>query len=379
MVFIGMPLIFACQTSRFIASDSEQLSRSIIEDATIKLAQIDISTETYRHVIIAKGSPNLYNGHPTTVMLDDNKTIFTVWTRGHGGTVEFLAKSEDGGLSWKNLPVPNDWITTSNCPSIYKLKDQSGKERLFIFAGSPNMSVTYSEDFGNTWSPVKSLNKPCVMAFTTIIQLKDGGYLGLYHRRGMNDQREDPLTIWASKSKDGGLTWSESLLVGQMEGRSPCEPFAFRSPDGNQLVCITRENQRVGPSFVMFSDDEGETWSEMRETTWELTGDRHIAKYVPDGRLVITFRDKMPESPYYDHFVVWVGRYEDILLNRTGQYRIKALHSYAGWDCGYPGLEIFPDNTVLATTYIKYEDNEDKHSIVSTRFNLSEIDRMALE
>jgi hypothetical protein len=373
-----MPLFFACQTSKFITGDSEQISRLIIDDTSIKMSQIDISAETSRHIIIAKGSPNLYNGHPTTVMLDDNKTIYTVWTRGHGGTVEFFAKSEDAGLTWKNLPVPNDWITTRNCPSIYKLNDQNGKERLFIFAGSPNMSMTYSEDFGNTWSPVKSLNKPCVMAFTSIIQLKDGSYLGLYHR-GKNDQDASPLTVWASISKDGGLTWSEPLLVGQMEGRSPCEPCVFRSPNGNQLVCIMRENQRVGPSLVMFSDDEGETWLDMGETSWELTGDRHIAKYAPDGRLVIAFRDKMLRSPYYDHFVIWVGRYEDILLHRAGQYRIKALHSYAGADCGYPGLEIFPDNTILATTYIKYENSENMHSIVSTRFDLNEIDRMTIE
>jgi hypothetical protein len=139
-----------------------------------------------------------------------------------------------------------------------------------------------------------------------------------------------------------------------------------------------RENQRVGPSLVMFSDDEGETWSNMQETTWELTGDKHVAKYAPDGRLVIAFRDRMPESPYYGHFVVWIGKYEDLLfgISNRDQYRIKVLHSYAGADCGYPGLEILPDGTVIATTYIKYQNNADKQSIVSARFNMNELDSM---
>jgi hypothetical protein len=42
---------------------------------------LDISTETNRHVIIARGSPEpgAYHAHPTTAMLADNKTMFCVW------------------------------------------------------------------------------------------------------------------------------------------------------------------------------------------------------------------------------------------------------------------------------------------------------------
>jgi hypothetical protein len=331
---------------------------------------IDISGQTSRHIIIAAGTPDLYNGHPTTVMLDDNKTIFCTWSYDHGGATGFLAVSEDAGLTWKNLPIPEDWLTTSSCPSIYNLKDKEGKERLMIFVAKPEMSQTYSEDKGKTWSPVKSLNKPCVMAFTGIIRLTDGNYLGLYHRE------QNMSSIWGSISENGGLTWSESELILQKEGRSPCEPCVFRSPDGKQLICIMRENQRKGPSLMMFSEDEGVTWFHVEETAWYLTGDRHVAKYTPDGRLVIVFRDRMIDSPHYGHFIAWVGKYEDIVNRQKGQYRIKLLHSYAGEDCGYPGLEILPDGTIVATTYIKYAKGNDKHSIVSVRFNLDEIDNL---
>lgn len=336
---------------------------------------IDISDQTYRHVVIAQGTPTLYNGQPTTVALDDNRTIFCFWTEGHGGPAIFFAKSEDTGLTWKNIPVPKDWSIMVNCPSIYKLKDKEKKERLTLFAAQPNISETISEDLGQTWSSVKSLNKPCVMAFSSIVQLNNGDYLGLYHR-GKDDKDFAPLTIWSSISQNGGVTWSDSKLVGQKEGRSPCEPCVIRSLDGSQLACITRENQRVGSSLIMFSEDEGNTWSNMKETIWELTGDRHVAKYAPDGRLVIAFRDRMPQNPYYGHFVIWIGKYDDILQNKPGQYRIKVLHSYDGADCGYSGLEILPDGTVIATTYIKYKDNADKQSIISARFNMNELDSM---
>jgi Neuraminidase (sialidase) len=334
---------------------------------------VDISSQTQRQVVIAKGTPKLYNGHPTTVMLADNKTIYCIWTYDHGGRTGFLSVSKDAGLTWESLAIPKDWETTKNCPSIYRLEDPQGVERLMIFSAHPNMSQTYSSDGGKTWSPVKSLGFPCVMAFSSITRLKNGDYLGLYHR-GADGEDKTALTLWQSTSGDGGLTWSEPVLAGKKDDRSPCEPFVFRSPNGNRLVCIARENQRKGHALMMFSDDEGKSWTAMRETPWGLTGDRHQIKYAPDGRLVAVFRDMAPDSPTKGHFVAWVGAYSDIIDGYSGQYKIKLLHNYAGFDCGYPGLEILPDGTVIATTYVKYRPGANKHSIVSVRFTLDETD-----
>jgi hypothetical protein len=76
------------------------------------------------------------------------------------------------------------------------------------------------------------------------------------------------------------------------------------------------------------------------------------------------------------HFTAWVGRHEDILERREGQYLIKLVHSYAGADHTYPGLELLPDGTFVATTYIKYRPGAELHSVVSARFRLEETDRM---
>lgn len=339
------------------------------------LPWIDLSGQKERQTVIAQGEEKLYNGHPTTVMLDDNKTIICTWSYGHGGKASFIAESKDAGVTWQKRKTPADWENMSNCPSIYRLADKKGKERLFVFCGDPEMGQSYSEDAGKTWSSVRSLKKPCVMAFSSIVKLKNGDYMGLYHR-GFNDQDRAPLTLWKSVSQDGGLTWDESVKVGEVEGRSPCEPFVFRAPNGNRLVCVARENARVGNSLMMFSDDEGATWSSLKETPWGLSGDRHIMKYTPDGRLVAVFRDMAPGSPTKGHFVAWVGHYKDLLEGTSGQYKIKLLHSYAGSDCGYPGLEILPDGTIVALTYIKIKPGKEKHSIVEVRFKLEETDVM---
>lgn len=347
----------------------------LAQQAGPNLPWIDLSNQKGRQIIIASGKPDLYNGHPTTVMLNNNKTILCTWSYGHGGKASFIAESKDAGLTWGNRKTPDDWKNMSNCPSIYKLIDKEGKERIFVFCGDPEMGQSYSEDGGKTWSEVRNLNKPCVMAFSTIIKLNNGDYLGLYHR-GYNDQDCPPLTLWQSISHDGGLTWDESVKVGEMEGRSPCEPCVFRTPDGKRLVCVVRENNRVGHSLMMFSDDEGVSWTSLQETPWGLTGDRHMIKYAPDGRLIAVFRDMAPNSPTKGHFVAWVGNYKDLREGTSGQYKVKLLHSYAGSDCGYPGLEILPDGTIIAITYTKIRPGQEQHSIVEVRFKLNETDAM---
>jgi hypothetical protein len=94
--------------------------------------------------------------------------------------------------------------------------------------------------------------------------------------------------------------------------------------------------------------------------------------------MVVAFRDQALNSPTKGHFVAWVGTYDDLKNSRPGQYRIKLLHSYAEriGDCGYPGMELLPDGTIVATTYVKYAPGKEKNSVVSVRFKLQTTDAM---
>lgn len=62
------------------------------------------------------------------------------------------------------------------------------------------------------------------------------------------------------------------------------------------------------------------------------------------------------------------------------EYRVKLLHNFPGglgkWDCGYAGFDLLPDGTFVATTYLKYSDGPELHSIVSTRFRMEELDAL---
>ena len=45
-------------------------------------------------------------------------------------------------------------------------------------------------------------------------------------------------------------------------------------------------------------------------------------------------------------------------------------------DCGYPGVELLSDGTIVATTYVQYHPGAEKNSVVSARFKLAETDKL---
>ena len=107
-----------------------------------------------------------------------------------------------------------------------------------------------------------------------------------------------------------------------------------------------------------------------------LAGDRHTAKYGPDGRLFVTFRDMAPGGPTRGDWVGWVGTYDDLVTGRDGQYRIRLMDNQDSWDCAYPGVEVLPNGTFVTTTYGHWQAGKEPY-IVSVRFTLSEIDALA--
>lgn len=354
------------------------------------LSTIDLSDQTDRQNVIAKGTQATYQGHPTTVSMADGKTVFCVWCINHGGSAGPMARSDDGGRTWARLDdsLPLGYQTHQNCPSIYRVLGPDGTERLWVFSAAlgdrsgPGMPSIMSEDGGETWTEMPPLGFPCVMTFSSIVRLADGRYLGLYHK-GPEGKDRSPLEVLQAITADGGFTWSSPKVVASVEGKNPCEPFVFRSPGGDELCCLMRENTHTENSLMMFSSDEGETWSPPTDTPWGLTGDRHIGVRLDDGRYFFAFRDMAPGSTTRGHFVGWLGTYEDIKNNRAGQARLKLLHSHASStsDCGYPGVEKLADGTILVTTYIKYRPGPEKHSVVTVRLSPDDfaIDNFAID
>jgi hypothetical protein len=347
---------------------------------------IDLNEQTQRQVVVDR-EKGQYLGHPTTLLLDDGKTILCVYPKGHGRGAIIYKRSTDGGKTWsERLPTPTSWATSRETPTLHRLADAHGKKRVILFSGLYPVRMAKSEDNGKTWSELEPIGDwGGIVAMASVIELRNraGNYMALFHDDGRfftsNGKTSGVFTLYKSLTGDGGLTWSAPQAIFKSSEVHLCEPCAFRSPDGKQIAVLLRENRRQKNSHVIFSDDEGETWTQPREVAVSLTGDRHVAKYAPDGRLVISFRDvprKGASSPTEGDWIGWVGTYEDILQNRPGQYRIRFKDNHHRWDCAYPGLELLPDGHFVVTTYGHWTAGESPY-ILSERFTLKELDALA--
>ena len=339
---------------------------------------IDLSVETPRQVIVDR-EPGQYLGQPTTALLEDGRTVLAAYPKGHGRGAIVLKRSRDGGRTWsERLPVPDNWATSLETPTIHLVVDARGRRRLILFSGLYPIRMSISEDDGATWTPLAPIGSfGGVVAMASVERLRDGRYMALFHDDGRflrGSGKTDRFIVYKTISRDGGLTWGEPVPILSHPQAHLCEPGLVRSPDGRRIAILLRENSRKFNSFVSFSDDEGDTWSQPRELPGALTGDRHTAVYARDGRLFISFRDTTHESPTRGDWVAWVGRFEDIENGREGQYRVRLMKNHKDMDCCYPGVLRLPDGAILATTYGHWTAGEPPY-IVSVRLKLDELDR----
>lgn len=368
------------------------LSRCLDGDEPLKSfpQTIDLDDQLYRQVVVDREAGQ-YLGHPTTCLLDDGKTILCVYPKGHGRGEIVYKRSTDGGLSWsKRLPTPQSWSTSREVPTLHQVIDPNGKKRLILWSGLYPARLAVSEDEGKNWSELKPAGDwggIVVMGFVEALKTGPGHYLAMFHDDGRyfaekpSQKKVRTFNLYQTKSTDGGLTWSKPRSIYQSGAVHLCEPGCIRSPDGKTLAVLLRENARRKNSHIIFSKDEGQTWSEPRELPLALTGDRHTGKYGADGRLFISFRCRSPRQaaaarPFEGDWVGWVGTWEDLVDGKDGQYVVRLKDNKKGYDTTYPGVEVLPDDTFVVTTYGHWSQGESPY-ILSVRFKLAELDRLA--
>tara|TARA_B100000029_G_C17604584_1_gene966984 strand:+ start:2254 stop:3381 length:1128 start_codon:yes stop_codon:yes gene_type:complete len=326
-----------------------------------RIPVIDLDHRKDLQVIVDK-EEGVYLGHTSTVLLEDGKTILAVYPKGHGKGAIVYKRSEDGGKTWSpRLSVPENWSTSKEVPTIHRVIDSKGIKRLIMWSGFYPARLALSSDDGLSWSPLKKVGDwggIVVMGSVEALK-KTGHYLAVFHDDGRFFTKEGKgdveFTLYQTFSTDGGLSWSFPKGFYSNSKIHLCEPGVIRSPDGNQLAMLLRENSRTKNSHIMFSNDEGKTWSLPRELPLELTGDRHTGRYTNDGKLFISFRDMAKDSPTRGDWVAWVGDYEDLTAGNLGDYRIRIKDNHNSWDSSYPGVEVLPNGTIVATTYGHWE------------------------
>ncbi len=152
-----------------------------------------------------------------------------------------------------------------------------------------------------------------------------------------------------------------------------CEIGMFRSPDGSRIIGLARSQSHNNPSTLIYSDDEGETWSGPMDLPGSLSGERHKAVYDPiSGRLLITFREIKYDLNGNNQFdgdsdwtcgdwMAWVGTYDDLMLQNDGEYCFTIAEDFANsaksGDTGYAGVVVLDDGTFIMDSYGHWDED----------------------
>ena len=339
--------------------------------------------------------PNKYLGQPDMIRTETGRLI-TAYPNGHGKGPLIMQISDDEGESWNvKKDIPASWAGSQETPTLYALKvTVNGKqiERLILITACPGWgtdsagnqygwNMSYSDDNGDTWSEYEHYwsqvapgdDNDCIVAMSSLVQLKDenGNYVEKWMGNFHNYQYVNYKTI-LTFDEDGTPNWSqpETYLDEYRSIESTyqmCEIGMFRSPDGKRIVGLARSQSHNNPSTLIYSDDEGKTWSKPMDLPGTLAGERHKAVYDPiSGRLVITFREisfDLNGNNQFDgnsdwiceDWGVWVGTYEDLMNQEEGQYRIRIAEDWVQnakkGDTGYAGIVVLEDGTFIMNSY----------------------------
>lgn len=378
-----------------------------------------------------------YLGHPDSVLLN-NGDILTFYPKGHGKGAILSKISADDGVTYNKTieNQPSSWEKSLETPTVYRLQFKNGEEKLILISanskwsgmstpGGFNSSVSLDEgktwtEFRRFWDNDSKMPLIPIVAMASLTRLKENGefvdkWMGIFH-----DSHFVNYKTILTFDENGEYNWSkpEPYLSAYRDIETYagiCEVECVRSDMGmgDELCLIARCNKKRNTSLLVFSTDEGKTWSKPVEAPVSLNGERHKAEWLPDGRLFITFRsiernkkmvrkmrkDGGKKTWYSEGWIAWVGTYDDLKDGNEGQYRIKIAHTYldhqnepslsANADTGYCGNVVLKDGTVVTSSYGifspeekecgKYDTDKGKQKrktfIVSKRIKLDDVEK----
>ncbi|MCW6683017.1 DUF6067 family protein [Aerococcaceae bacterium NML160702] len=363
-----------------------------------------------------------YLGQPDMVKLKDDRTLITIYPKGHGHGELVMKRSEDGGITWSERLVTNPtWVTSKETPTLYTLDFTDGRQEILLVTGGPKLegwgdgtggiSTSISKDKGATWSDFQQFypNQQVVVGLASLVQVYENGqpidkWLGVFH-----DLNYVNYKMYLTFDEQGNQVWTqpEAYLADYRNIEQEyqiCEVNIFRSPDKSTLVALGRTQSHNNFSTIFFSYDEGKTWTKPRNLPASLTGERHQAVYDPiSGRLLITFREiildwnnngRIERNDWMaGDWVAWVGTYEDLIKGNDGEYRILLSEDFTpnakSGDTGYSGNIVLNDGTYVINSYGVFFEEDARvaprntkpnirwtTSIMGTRFTLADLDKL---
>ncbi len=224
--------------------------------------------------------------------------------------------------------------------------------------------IKLSNDGGKTWGqrirvPVTAPHGP--------IRRKDGSLLYLGKVFGWKDEEIYPTgQICTIESRDGGKTWQKLGVIAEPAGIDYAkmhEPHALELPDGTILGGIRVHGEDGITIYLTRSVNGGKTW-EMPAPTGICGTPPHFLLHSSGAVVMVYGRRTTPcgqrAKISYDGGKTWS---EEIAVSPESP----------DWDCGYPSSVELSDGSILTVYYQKYP-GDTYNSILSTRWELPKED-----
>ena len=223
----------------------------------------------------------------------------------------------------------------------------------------------FSKDYGDTWGKMQLVHDTITEVDTdrgrkkfwglwlhsnesTGHRLGDGRMMGLFVGRADlacynpdSPYKEASDTPMAGFSSDNGMTWTFRTVTEPTGGIGFSESDSVRLPSG-RFVAIYGNNAGSPWFFETHSDDEGQTWSRMRQLSFR--GDSPSMIRLSSGALIAALRSNPENGKSGIGLVASAdeGQTWDLLGN---------VHDQDNWDMGYPDLIRLANGQILCVYY----------------------------
>ena len=163
------------------------------------------------------------------------------------------------------------------------------------------VDIRWSSDDGATWSkPIHASDTGSVPCSNHFVELPDDQLL-LTTRGYVVPGEPVKKRVMQYRSQDNGRTWVDARVIAEDPSLNLTEPSTIRLNDG-RLMCVIRENSyNFFPSYKIFSEDNGETWSDLEEMP--LFGHEQYLGQPQSGKVMIAYR----HIGGYAATLAWVG------------------------------------------------------------------------
>lgn len=173
-------------------------------------------------------------------------------------------------------------------------------------AGDIDLLLRRSFDNGKTWQAMQTvadLGDDTIGNPAPVVDQSTGDVILLMTRNGgkiterMIENGEGIRTVWITRSKDDGATWSTPVEISNQVRRADWTWYATGPGNGIQLrktgrLVIPCDHTRLGSkarhSHLIYSDDHGTTWK-IGAVAEEKTNESAVAE-LPSGELVFNMR-----------------------------------------------------------------------------------------